>query len=35
MSGVFPELNSLSLSELQGRFRAAPPDPELEDFSFW
>ena len=32
MNGTYPELDSLSLSELQARFRAAPPvDPDLED----
>ncbi len=32
MNGMYPELESLSLSELQARFRAAPPeDPDLED----
>ncbi len=35
MSGVFPELASLSLSELQERFRTVPPDPDLEDFGLW
>lgn len=35
MSGAFPELNSLSLSELQERFRGVPPDPDLEDLWFW
>lgn len=37
MNGTYPELDSLSLSELQARFRAAPPkDPDLEgNYQLW
>ncbi len=32
MNGTYPELDSLSLTELETRFRAPPPeDPDLED----
>jgi len=32
VNGTYPELDSLSLAELQGLFRAAPPEePDLED----
>ncbi len=47
MNGTYPELDSLSLTELEARFRAAPPeepdledaappeDPDLEYFQLW
>ncbi len=36
MNGTYPELDSLSLAELEARFRAAPPrDPDLEDHQLW